>query len=213
MGKGIREINNISPCLHPCRRPRRPSLRRNRPSLTVMFLSSVGAPFLRPGLRFHRAPCAALDQAGCVRTSASASHNPYSASGSGSGKPINFRDQKPIGKRDPAHLRGVSRTSAKGQPRGRPGFEAQSAAPTAWQLQSARHCADQRAHHLPLTSITSSYGRAHSPLASSKSASHRPAGGPFPRSRISPRRWRASRSGMLTGRRCCGAHSCRSWRK
>src|ERR1700722_11265094 len=48
--KGIREINNISPCLHPFRRPRRPSLRRNRPSLTVMFLSSVGAPFLRPGL-------------------------------------------------------------------------------------------------------------------------------------------------------------------
>src|SRR5450755_1700834 len=97
--KGIREINNISPCLRPCLRPKRPSLRRNRPSLTVMFLSSVGAPFLRPGLRFHGAT---LDQAGCVRTSASASHNPYSASGSGTGKTINFRDQKPIGKRDPA---------------------------------------------------------------------------------------------------------------
>ena len=47
---------------------------------------------------------ATLDQAGCVRTSASASHNPYSESGSGSRKPINFRDQKPIGKRDPAQL-------------------------------------------------------------------------------------------------------------
>jgi hypothetical protein len=45
---------------------------------------------------------ATLDQAGCVRTSASASHNPYSAPGSGTGKTINFRDQKPIGKRDPA---------------------------------------------------------------------------------------------------------------
>ena len=30
---------------------------------------------------------ATVDQAGCVRTSASASHNPYSASGSGSAKP------------------------------------------------------------------------------------------------------------------------------
>ena len=39
--KGIREINDISPCLRPCRRQKRPSLRRNRPSLTVMFLSSV----------------------------------------------------------------------------------------------------------------------------------------------------------------------------
>ena len=48
---------------------------------------------------------ATLDQAGCVRTSASASHNPYSAPGSGTGKTINFRDQKPIGKRDPAHER------------------------------------------------------------------------------------------------------------
>ena len=47
---------------------------------------------------------ATLDQAGCVRTSASASHYPYSASGSGTGKTINFRDQKPIGKRDPAHV-------------------------------------------------------------------------------------------------------------
>ncbi len=56
---GIREINNISPCLRPCLRPKRPSLRRNRPPLTVMFLCSVGAPFLRPGLRFHRAPFAA----------------------------------------------------------------------------------------------------------------------------------------------------------
>src|ERR1700693_5072822 len=57
--KEIREINNISPCLRPCLRPERPSLRRNRTSLTVMFLSSVGAPFLRPGLRFHRAACGA----------------------------------------------------------------------------------------------------------------------------------------------------------
>src|ERR1700730_15245937 len=57
--KGMQERNSISPCLRPCLRPKRPSLRRNRPSLTVMFLSSVGAPFLRPGLRFHRAPCAA----------------------------------------------------------------------------------------------------------------------------------------------------------
>ena len=47
---------------------------------------------------------ATLDQAGCVRTSASASHYPYSASGSGTGKTINFRDQKPIGKRDPAQI-------------------------------------------------------------------------------------------------------------
>jgi hypothetical protein len=51
---------------------------------------------------------ATLDQAGCVRTSASASHNPYSASGSGTGKTINFRDQKPIGKRDPAQTALVS---------------------------------------------------------------------------------------------------------
>jgi hypothetical protein len=29
------------------------------PSSTVMFLSSVGAPFLRPGLHFHSAPHAA----------------------------------------------------------------------------------------------------------------------------------------------------------
>src|SRR5271165_1202991 len=44
-----------------------------------------------------------LDQAGCVRTSASASHNPYSASGSGSGKPIKKRDRNAINCRDPAH--------------------------------------------------------------------------------------------------------------
>src|SRR5208283_5269458 len=98
-----------------------------------MFLSSVGAPFLRPGLQSHRALVAAavkgsaqpraaaslrraldlewaaatgatLDQAGCVRTSASASHNPYSASGSGSGKPIKKRDHNSINCRDPAHL-------------------------------------------------------------------------------------------------------------
>src|SRR5208282_3255259 len=43
-----------------------------------------------------------LDQAGCVRTSASASHNPYSASGSGSGKPIKKRDHNSINCRDPA---------------------------------------------------------------------------------------------------------------
>ncbi len=30
--------------------------RRAPPSSDVMFLSSVGAPFLRPGLRSHRAP-------------------------------------------------------------------------------------------------------------------------------------------------------------
>ena len=52
---------------------------------------------------------ATLDQAGCVRTSASASHYPYSASGSGTGKTINFRDQKPIGKRDPAHEADLSK--------------------------------------------------------------------------------------------------------
>src|SRR5271169_4311035 len=107
-----------------------------------MFLSSVGAPFLRPGLQSHRAPVAAavkgsaqprgatrsrlfcgehgehgehwtlmaaatgatLDQAGCVQTSASASHNPYSASGSGSGKPIKKRDCNSIDCRDPAQL-------------------------------------------------------------------------------------------------------------
>ena len=44
------------------------------------------------------------DQAGCVRTSASASHNPHSASGSGSGKPIKKRDRNSINCRDPAHL-------------------------------------------------------------------------------------------------------------
>ena len=43
------------------------------------------------------------DQAGCVRTSASASHNPHSASGSGSGKPIKKRDRNSINCRDPAH--------------------------------------------------------------------------------------------------------------
>jgi hypothetical protein len=42
---------------------------------------------------------ATLDQAGCVRTSASASHNPYSASGSRSGKPIKKVDQRSIRKR------------------------------------------------------------------------------------------------------------------
>ena len=46
---------------------------------------------------------ATLDQAGCVRTSASASHNPYRASGSGSGKPIKKLDQRAIRKRDHAH--------------------------------------------------------------------------------------------------------------
>jgi hypothetical protein len=47
---------------------------------------------------------ATLDQAGCVQTSASASHNPYSASGSGSGKPIKKVDQRNIRKRDHAHV-------------------------------------------------------------------------------------------------------------
>ena len=62
--KEIREINNISPCLRPCLRPKRPSLRRNRPSPTVMFLSSVGAPFLRPGLQYHTAPRGAAVKTG-----------------------------------------------------------------------------------------------------------------------------------------------------
>jgi hypothetical protein len=39
---------------------------------------------------------AKLDQAEGVRISASASHNPYSASGSGSGKPIKKRDRNSI---------------------------------------------------------------------------------------------------------------------
>ena len=106
-----------------------------------MFLSSVGAPFLRPGLHSHRAPRAAavkgsaqprgatrsrLFAASMASTAstgprwplhaalrsirlraselpASASHNPYSASGSGSGKPIKKRDRNSINWRDPAH--------------------------------------------------------------------------------------------------------------
>ena len=134
--KGIREINNISPCLHPCRQTipssqptfpdrhvsqfGRSAVSPSRPTLSQSAVRS-GRQGKRAAARSHAQPplCgehgepgehwtlmaaahgATLDQAGCVRTSASASHNPYSASGSGSGKPINFRDQKPIGKRDP----------------------------------------------------------------------------------------------------------------
>ena len=141
--KGIREINNISPCLHPCRQTipssqptvpdrhvsqfGRSAVSPSRPTLSQSAVRS-GRQGKRAAARSHAQPplCgehgepgehwtlmaaahgATLDQAGCVRTSASASHNPYSASGSGSGKPINFRDQKPIGKRDPAHSRVLS---------------------------------------------------------------------------------------------------------
>jgi hypothetical protein len=57
---GPEKVRNISNFLflflfRPYVRSKGPSLRPDLPSSTVMFLSSVGAPFLRPGLHSHRA--------------------------------------------------------------------------------------------------------------------------------------------------------------
>lgn len=149
--KGIREINNISPCLHPCRQTipssqptfpdrhvsqfGRSAVSPSRPTLSQSAVRS-GRQGKRAAARSHAQPplCgehgehgehwtlmaaahgATLDQAGCVRTSASASHNPYSASGSGSGKPIKKVDQRSIRKRDHAHSVTASLTVMVGGP-------------------------------------------------------------------------------------------------